>query len=163
MNTKWGVDRHILETSLAPTECLARLQARIGKWPYFRVNPERPVNGRVSASGFSLTKAVNGRNSFQTEARGAFVTVDGRTQIRVSLGPSPLVLALGVAWLAFVGGAWLAALLRGGLGGGLLDVIPAFMLLIGVVIAGLGRWSARNEGAFLLRFLQTELEAHELL
>lgn len=162
MNTNWAVERHILETSLAPTECQARLQVRIAGWPYFRVNPERPVDGRVSASGFSLTKAINARNSFQTEARGVFVNRGDRTQITVTLGPNQLVLAFGVGWLLIVGAFLVVALLGGGLGGGApVLAIPAFMFVVGVAMGLIGRWSARDEASFLLRFLETELEAQE--
>jgi hypothetical protein len=36
------------------------------------------------------------------------------------------------------------------------------MLLFGVALVGIGRALARGEDEFLLRFLQTTLDAHEL-
>jgi hypothetical protein len=42
-----------------------------------------------------------------------------------------------------------------------LEVIPLAMLVGGIALFGIGRLAARGEAAFLLRFLQDELEAQE--
>jgi hypothetical protein len=120
----------------------------------------------VSATGFSLTRARSGRNSFQTEARGTFIIVEQRTRIQVTLGPSPVVLIFVLIWLALV-----LAFLLGGLSGDFVIgatlgfspvTIPIAMLLVGVAMVAIGRVVARDDARFLLRFLKDELEADEL-
>jgi len=166
MHSSWIAERHVLTTQLSASECEARLRARIAGWPQWRPTREHPVAGTVSPRGFSLTRAISGRNSFQTEARGTFTTLERGTRIEVTLGPSPVVLVFLLIWLALF-----LAFLIGGLQGDFVigvglgvprAIIPIGILLIGVATIGLGRLSARGESAFLLRFLQTELQSNDL-
>ncbi len=166
MNWTWIAESHVLATKLSPSECEARLRARTAGWPLWRPTADHPVAGSVSRTCFSLTKAISGRNSFQTEARGTLTAEEHGTRIQVTLGPSPLVLVFVLLWLAF-DAAFLIAGLQGevviGTGLGFPPVaIPVAMLVIGIAVVGLGRLSARRESTFLLRFLHDELQAEEL-
>jgi hypothetical protein len=166
MNRKWFAEAHVLTTKLTPAECQARLKARLAPWPNWRPNPEHPVAGSVSPTGFELTKVISSRNSFQTVARGTFSNLDGGTQIRVTLGPSPLVAVFGVFFVLVAVGILVVALSSGStnasVGSVPLVVIPLGMLIVGVLAATLGRFAARGESVFLLKFLRTELEAFEV-
>jgi hypothetical protein len=160
-------EHHVLSTRLTPAECEARLRARAASWPMWRPSAKHPVAGRVSSSGFSLTKAINYRNSFQTEARGTFSSFEHGTRIRLTLGPAPLVLVFGLVWILFAVGVLITGaasdfpvVVSNGFPPA---VIPFAILAFGLALVGVGRLLARGEGAFLLQFLLTELEAEEVL
>jgi hypothetical protein len=159
--------RHVLSTRLMPADCEQRIRACAASWPMWRPTPQHPVAGTVSRTGFCLTKAIKIRNSFQTEARGTFTPAEQGTRIDVTLGPSPLVLAVGLVWLLLV--LWFLA---AGFAEGMLELaatgftpslLPLGMLLVGVATFAIGRLLARGEDAFLLRFLMQELEADEVV
>ena len=156
MTWKWLADRYIFSTKLSPEECRARLQARLAPWPNWRPNADQPVAGSVSPSGFSLTRAIGGRNSFQTVARGTFTNLGRNTQINLTLGVSPIVAVFGVIWIVVVVGILTVALTSASAGA--MVAIPLGMLAVGVLAGVFGRFAARGEGLFLLRFLQTELD-----
>lgn len=172
----WRAEHRVLQSRLTPDECAARLERQIA--PLFGYRTTLPVRGWAAPHGFSLTKAINYRNSFQTQARGRFEAAGEGTRIHVKLRLSPLVIGFMGIWCGGLAGVLLMFVAVGATmlaASGLQtpqtasDVIAVampvgiltVMLAFGVGLLAFGRWMARDEADFLLRFLGDTLEAHE--
>lgn len=167
----WRAEHRLLQTRLTPEECRDRLTPLVGSsWGGWSTCPLR---GSVRADGFSVTKTINYRNSFQTEASGRFEANADGTHIRVRLAMSPFVVAFICLWIGILGAMCLTYLVTYG---GLLTTGPlaelldlangvgglAGMMVLGFGAQAFGRWVARNEADFLMGFLADTLDAHEV-
>jgi hypothetical protein len=168
----WAAEQRTLETRLSPEACRDRLTPLVGSW--FAGWSKCPVRGSVHGDGFSITKTISYRNSFQTQASGTFGSSAAGTRIRVRLG-FPIVVAIFFTfWLVGVGALFAVSLLAliadlpGSLSAPSLAGPAGFVLILGgmfafgVVLQTFGRWVARDEAEFLVRFLADTLEAHEV-
>jgi hypothetical protein len=168
----WAAEHRALETRFSPEECRLLLEPHVASG--FAFWTDRPVRGSARSGGFSLTKSISYRNSFQTQAAGKFVRTDAGTHIRVRLGLSRPVAALFTFWLlgltafAALGFLMLVADLPRSLNTANLSspvrlvAVVGGMLTFGVALQTFGRWLARDEADFLMRFLGETLEAQEL-
>jgi hypothetical protein len=171
----WAAEHRTLETRLSPDACRDRLTPLVGSaFSVFSASSTCPVRGSVHGDGFSITKTIQYRNSFQTQASGTYEQRTTGTRIRVRLGFPVVVAAFFTFWMLGVGAffalsllALLANLPRSLTLATLASSAPIVlvlggMLAFGVVLQAFGRWVARDEAEFLLRFLADVLEAHEV-
>ena len=155
---------------LTREECVARLSAAIDSPT--TILGKRPAIGTVSADGFYLRKRIFSRNSFQTRIIGTLTPAGGGTNIQCDFGEMPrgVVIAgiVGVVILLVGVCAPTAALLssRG------IDLSPYMPQIIAIMVGGsaigivfgfavirFGRWLARDERAFLIKFVSETLDA----
>jgi hypothetical protein len=168
----WAAEHRTLETRVSPDACRDRLTPLVGSW--FSAWSTCPVRGSVHNDGFSIAKTIHYRNSFQIQASGRFEQNATGTRIRVRLGFSLVVAAFFTFWMLGVSAFFAVSLLAliadlprslstMGLAGpaGFVLVLGG-MLAFGVVLQAFGRWLARDEADFLLRFLADTLEADEV-
>jgi hypothetical protein len=164
-------EQRLLHTRLNPDECRARLQERIASWFSLTPSRQRPVEGRVSAHGFEIRKFVLYGNPYQTVAKGIFMPSPEGTRLVVRLGLS--------RWIRIFVGLWFGGIVFFTILAILLTMtqspsleamltrlaMPLLSLLLlflfGAGTVWLGRWLARNEAEFLMRFLRETLEAED--
>ncbi len=165
----WQTDHRLLETRLSPEECYARLAPQVASGFAFRT--DRPVRGSVSTNGFTLTKTISHRNSFQAQASGRFMPIPSGTRVEIGFALSPIVAVFICLWLGVVGiifagslitGIVMARTLADSLAAVAFAAFPAGMLLFGIGLLAFGRWLTRDEPEFLMRILAETLEAQEL-
>jgi hypothetical protein len=152
-------------------ECVRRLRGVVdGPWTIVRTHP---LMGRVEETSFELRKRINGRNSFQTIARGIFEEESRQTVLRCQFGVRPSVGVFLTAWLAVVvllGIALVPSAITGLMHGPrpispdtwMNALGPPLMFCFGIAIVVLGRFFARNEEDYVVRFLVETLKARQL-
>lgn len=159
-----------LISPLARDECVRRLRANTESSWFPAVFSNKPVSGHVEDTSFRIRKRIAYRNSFQPHLSGELSDEDGRTRMRCRLGMHPAVVAFMVIWFGgvVIGGGTVAMraigfLLRGGAPADAWPSIaaPAFMLVGGAALVGLGHFAGRNEPRFLLDFLRDTIAARE--
>jgi hypothetical protein len=160
-----------LASPLQREECVRRLSEQVEQgWGF---SSARPVIGRVDDSSFRLCKRIDYRNSFQTLLRGTFVEESRRTVLLCRFGPHPTVRVFMIVWLTFTGlmaiasvAGTMAALRHGWLWNSgdqwMPIVMPPLMFCFGIALFIFGRFIARNEQDFLVRFLAETLDARAL-
>ncbi len=147
-----------LASPLEPDRCTDALLSRV-QAPSF--GSQGPVLGRVATREFLLWMAIGYRNSFQTQAKGTLVPLQGGTRVDVTLGLSGSVRGLLVAMAVFM------ALLEGTFLFGLSRGPTPLVMTVGfvsmpvffVALVFFGRWLARGEQSSLVSFLCETLQA----
>jgi hypothetical protein len=112
-----GMENFAFTTPISPEECAARLASRVRTDMRFW-DPRRPLNGRVSSSGFFVRFWRNNRLPGDVRARGQFTPEPGGTQVSVTLDTNrvellllPVILVAAVLFaVAIVHQLWIGAL-----------------------------------------------------
>jgi hypothetical protein len=160
-----------LRTKLTAAACRERLARRVAPWLAFGPSPERPLKGRVSASGFALYHFRAYRHGFETEARGRFEMDAVGTRVRVRFGFKLQDRIFFVFWIAFTIAlaAFFGRLTRIAAGGhppAWLDAFPlalaVLMNLILLIAFLIVRRQSRGDPTFLAGLIREELEATSL-
>lgn len=160
--------RYQFVTSLTPATCERRLSKRVAR--SFGRSPSQSivVRGQVSRRGFRLTKRIDLRNWFQTQAIGEFTAIHEGTLITIRFRPSSLALVwYGVCfgWFVFAGTvSVIASLIVPPLAPGGSWRYAAMTLIVLAFLSFAvwsGCWHARDEGPFLIQLLCQTLEAHD--
>ena len=157
----------VLITGIPPDECCSRLKESVASsWSF---DFPAPVVGMVAERRFRLRRRIWYRNSFQAIAAGTLEESGPGTRIRCEFRMNLFVQAFMVVWLCgavlISGGlavSTIAAFLRTGDGGWNALVAVCFASIFPIFGAGLlafGRWLARDERAFLIGHIRTNLEA----
>lgn len=126
------------------------------------VDSDRPLYGRVTDRGFSLSVRIPYRNSFQTVAVGRFHDEAGQTRVNVHFGMSKWAKLFMAVWLGFVSVAAVGMLIGVATGQAPMSawiLLPFGMIAFGIGIVGFGRWLARHEERKLRELLTGLLEA----
>ncbi|HWD28036.1 MAG TPA: hypothetical protein VG387_12775 [Rhizomicrobium sp.] len=157
----------VLITGIPPGECHDRLKANVRSgWSF---DPSQGVTGMVGHRWFRLRQVILYRNSFQAVAAGTLEESGIGTRIRCAFRMNLLVQAFMVFWC--IAGVWVSASLvpmgihqmRYGAPPGdtpALGVIAPFLIFgFAAGLLAFGRWTARDERAFLIDFLRTTLDA----
>jgi hypothetical protein len=159
-----------LRSPLTPDQCLVQL--RLATDPYWRIFGSKPVIGWVRDHKFSGFKRINYRNSWQTHVAALIETGGTGSRITLRFRMHWFVLAFMVFWFSWViliGGAIFIsgteAYMRGAASKDtwVTVVVPSGMAVFGLALSMFGRWLARNEQAFLLDFIKSNLKARELV
>jgi hypothetical protein len=148
---------------LDPDECAARLTEAIDHGDARWVPGSKPVIGSVTGRAVWLRRRIGYRNGFQTILVGTLEEHAAGTRFRGRTGPprrNRVGLTIWFGGLTLLS-VWTCILFltRGGNPLGLL--MAPLMLALGGVIVWLGRWLARDEGAFLSAFAADVLKARE--
>jgi hypothetical protein len=154
-------ERVVLSASLLPEQCIAKLASKTDdNYALFYRNP---MAGRVEHASFKVRKPIYYRNPFQTYVYGKVMSSTTGSIVSCHVGMSLTIVIVFAIWffvaLVFSGfGIWTAF-------ANLSTVhLPFYidtwgMLAIGAFVVGMGRFLARNEGAFLKTFLCQILDA----
>jgi hypothetical protein len=158
----WKTDTAEIISPLARDECVARLRFRIDR-PWMIVGL-RPVLGRVDQISMRLRKRIWYGNSMQTILRASLHDHQGGTRIDCRLGISRFFAWFYGIWFAGVagiGGLMLVIVTYQYVAGSrspapnawLVYVVIPGMVILGVAVDRFGRFLARGEKGFLLRFV----------
>src|SRR5262249_59090813 len=134
-------------------ECASRLREAIDPERLESWRRSRSVMGRVSGRTVRLRKRLRYRNSFQTVLTG---TLEQRGQgciFRAKAGMHPFVSVVLMTFLLSVGIASIGIAPAGA------ALLPTMMLLFGVTLVVIGRYSSRGEDQFLIEFVAKVLAA----
>ncbi|HTM58353.1 MAG TPA: hypothetical protein VL123_08050 [Candidatus Udaeobacter sp.] len=158
-------EKRVLHSNLDPESCRSRLAAETGSlW-----NPlsgwSHVVRGRVNERGFWIVRTIHYRNSFQTVARGRWSADGNGTRIELKLGPDVTVrifMAATIAMVAAIAAVWWLEIGKSTTmppgAEGIPRVFPLLIVMFSLLAMAFGRWLARNDAAFLMRFLTRTLE-----
>ena len=150
-----------LRSPLSPDEVSARLKAQTDSaWVLFH---SRSLVGWVRRDAMRVRKVILLRNSFQKSLSATFEGDGGGTLIRCRFSILPHVLTFLAVFLFGAAGMVLYPVMGAVRGAVATDTMPYLMgggvLLLGVVLAMIGTWLARDDERFLTDFVVRTTEA----
>jgi hypothetical protein len=168
--------QHIdMVSPLSPQECATRLRGEIDiehprLFSWTGLFGSKPIVGRVTESELRLRQRRVGRNSFQRVFVGRIETDNGGSIIAGEFGIDPVVRSLMTIWfwgVLIIGGTLFLAALGSTLSGsrafgdgtwmGL--IIPAILIVWGLILPRMGQRMAKEEPKFITDFLARTLGA----
>jgi hypothetical protein len=141
-------------------DCLRRLQERID--PDGSVLGKKSVIGRIRERSLRLRKRIRGRNSFQTFLFAGVSSMGSQTRFDCRFGMHPAIIAFMAFWfgaLLVMGGMAMSELGSVWAGSDAFPLgLPIGAFLLGLIVFGiglvaLGRFSSKGDVAFLTEFL----------
>ncbi len=150
-----------LRSPLSPDEVSARMKAQTNSaWVLFH---NRPLVGWVRPGEMRVRKVILLRNSFQKSLSATFEGDGAGTLIRCRFSILPHVLTFLAVFLFGFAGMVLYPVMGAVQGTPVTDTSPYVMgggvLLLGVVLAMIGSWLARDDERFLTDFVVRATEA----
>ena len=150
-----------LRSPHSPAEVSARLKAQTDSaWVLFH---SRPLVGWVRPNAMRVRKVILLRNSFQKSLSATFEGDGAGTLIRCRFSIFPHVLTFLAVFLLGFAGMVLYPVIGAVQGTVVTDTTPYLMgggvLLLGVVLAMIGSWLARDDERFLTDFVVRTTEA----
>ncbi|NES17781.1 MAG: hypothetical protein F6K41_02285 [Symploca sp. SIO3E6] len=94
-------DTFTIQSHKSLPEVIRQLKAHIEAPKVIRWNfsdNHAPYEGTISSSGFEIRRIINYRNSFLPNIRGRFDSSSAGTQIRITMGLHPFVIAFLLFW-----------------------------------------------------------------
>jgi len=152
-----------LRSPLAPDAVAERLSAITDG--FFTFFGSKPLIGSVTPRSAWVRRRINYRNSFQIVLSAQFEPAGSGTTIRCRFGPMALVRVFMIVWFSavlLIGAGFGYSALTGKLGPDiplLLGLFPLGFLFFGILLAGVGRWAARNDESFLVQTLCAAADA----
>lgn len=150
-----------LRSPLSPDEVSARLKAQTDSaWVLFH---SRPLVGWVRPNAMRVRKVILLRNSFQKSLSATFEGDGAGTLIRCRFSMFPHVLTFLAVFLFGFAGMVLYPVMGAVQGTVVTDATPYLMgggvLLLGVLLAMIGSWLARDDERFLTDFVVRTTDA----
>lgn len=165
------IENYTLQTSLTAQEVFQRLYDKIEEKRNSGFNwrskiSNKPYEGKVSTTSFTMNRIIDYRNSFLPVIRGKIISLAGQTRVEINMRPAAGPLIFMSIWLGFVGVICISLLtvavihfnevFKNGVNGA--TVIPFAMLLFGILLQ---KFAFRSESKEAKRFLATLLKAEE--
>ncbi|QUD90562.1 hypothetical protein [Phenylobacterium montanum] len=149
---------------LSIDQCISRVQAAVDP-PWMIFGSRMVVSWRIGRR-FRIRQRIWYGNSFQTSVGVKLIQDLNGTRVECRSGMEPTTTIFMAVWFGFVGligmSGFLASLLdrrNSGTTAAVFAAFPIGMIAFGVVLVMFGRWLARDERDFLIRFLRGRLDA----
>jgi hypothetical protein len=108
--------RVVIVSALPLDQAIARLSGEVADLPRgLRLWPANVgrFEGKISSDGFQISRGIRYRNSFKPILYGKFHTLNGGTQIDVTLRPHSIVVAAMLIWCSPCCSLWIVNSLAG--------------------------------------------------
>jgi hypothetical protein len=143
---------------LTPQECQRRLQEKIDRDGV--LFGKKPVIGRVRQTSLRLRKRIKGKNSFQTFLFAKMNEAAGQTRFDCRFGMHPIVIGFMTFWFGGIITMGAAAIIEASgvsatlsISDPMLVFAPLGMIVFGIALVVICRYSARDDQQFLTDFL----------
>ena len=165
-------ENYAIQTSLTAQEVFQRLYDKIEEKRNHGFNwrskiSNKPYEGKVSTTSFTMSRVIDHRNSFLPIIRGKIISLAGQTRVEINMRPAMGTLIFMSVWLGFIGTICLTMVIaavmhisevfKEGISGATL--IPFILLIFGLLIQ---KYSFRSESKETKEFLATLLKAEKI-